>query len=421
MKNVISGITKMVGNQIVGPLKWASCVTGADGCIYGIPCHHHRVIKFNPIDQSTIEIGPDLGPGMWKWQEGVLCNNGCIYSIRFGSPNAGHILKIDSIKGEVSLFNIRLPEPGVMLWGPGALGLDGCIYYMPAYARRILKFNPEDHAVTSVGDQIPGNGWKCVGTVLGNDGNLYGIPNESKQIVRFNVRTQEVTYVGGTVEHYFRCLGNGALGRDGCIYAADNDGKVLKIDAANDSYIFVTNGLIKTRYLSKEWGDAVLGEDGCIYWPPCKAKHTLQFDPMTRQLSLVGDELDNGIFKWTKGVSSSDGVVYCLPINANRILAIDPFEEFVAALRSDMKAHPGTLGHLFVHNIEIKRTRYDIATSKFGTTRVMEVIEKLIASNDECKTSSSGKVPSFLIAASFEKSAVSLIYYLLRKDPSWIG
>ncbi len=39
-------------------------VRGADECIYGIPCDARRVVKFNPVvDNSLIEIGPDLGEG----------------------------------------------------------------------------------------------------------------------------------------------------------------------------------------------------------------------------------------------------------------------------------------------------------------------------------------------------------------------
>ena len=36
------------------------------------------VVKFNPVDNSLTEIGPDLGIGGGNWMCGVLANNGCI-------------------------------------------------------------------------------------------------------------------------------------------------------------------------------------------------------------------------------------------------------------------------------------------------------------------------------------------------------
>jgi hypothetical protein len=412
----LPSVAKLVGDEIKGHLKWSSCVTGADDNIYGIPCHARRVIKFNPVDKSTIEIGPDLGPGMWKWQGGVLAGNGCIYCIRCGSPNAGSILKIDTIHGTVTLLHVRLPETGPMLWASGALALDGCIYYMPAYAFHILKFNPEDNTVASVGDHIAGEGWKCIGTVADNDGYLYGIPNEAKHILRFNPSNQEISRVGGTAELYFRCRGNGVSARDGFIYAANNDGKVLKIDVANDSYLFVGN-TVKSSNISKEWGDAISGDDGCIYWPPCKAKFTLKFDPESQITSLVGDEFGSGIFKWTTGASSSDRVIYCLPINATHVLAIDPFKELVITLQVNMQKFPEKLGLLFVQN-KYGKTTYENAVTKFGKEKVFQAIAKCIPSSIACAGT---RLPSFFVAASCENSAVSLIYYLIRKDPSSVN
>jgi hypothetical protein len=54
-------------------------VDGKNGFFYGIPCNARRVVKFNPIDKSLTEIGPDLGDGGLKWMCGVLANTGSIY------------------------------------------------------------------------------------------------------------------------------------------------------------------------------------------------------------------------------------------------------------------------------------------------------------------------------------------------------
>ena len=61
-----------IGDEIGGDTvtKWSTFVDGEDGFFYGIPCDAHRVVKFNPIDKSLTEIGPDLGEGGigMKWR-----------------------------------------------------------------------------------------------------------------------------------------------------------------------------------------------------------------------------------------------------------------------------------------------------------------------------------------------------------------
>ena len=49
--------------EIEGDSKWSSFVDGNNGFLYGIPSNARRVVKFNPLDKSMTEIGPDLGDG----------------------------------------------------------------------------------------------------------------------------------------------------------------------------------------------------------------------------------------------------------------------------------------------------------------------------------------------------------------------
>jgi hypothetical protein len=42
-------------------MKWSAFVDGGDGFLYGIPSNARRVVKFDPLDKSMTEIGPDLG------------------------------------------------------------------------------------------------------------------------------------------------------------------------------------------------------------------------------------------------------------------------------------------------------------------------------------------------------------------------
>ena len=237
--------------------------------------------------------------------------------------NDNGILKIDTINGgTVTLLDTELPESGTggWRWVSGALALDGCIYFMPGRARRILKFNPEDERAVSVGEDLVG-GWGCkyAGTIIGNDGYLYGIPYCSNRIVRFNPIDQSISLVGEEADVRFEC-DDGALGRDGYIYASSYDGRIgrlLKIDVANNIYSFVEHGIWAH---SVGWGAPLLGNDGCIYWPPAAANRTLKFDPETHVASLVGDHFEDTSLKRMGEVVGPGGAIFYMPSTAIEIL-----------------------------------------------------------------------------------------------------
>jgi hypothetical protein len=121
---------------------------------------------------------------------------------------------------------------------------------MPYNARNILKLDPEDDSLSSVGDHLGGNvEGKYIGTVVGgNDDCLYGVPNDSHRIVRFNPLNQEISFVGENVEEEFRCIGDGVLGRDGHIYASSfvTSARILKIDIVNNTWSFVGNNMFQS-------------------------------------------------------------------------------------------------------------------------------------------------------------------------------
>ena len=54
-------LTTLIGDEIQGNYQWWDFVDGEDGFFYGIPYNARRVVKFNPLDKSFTEIGPDLG------------------------------------------------------------------------------------------------------------------------------------------------------------------------------------------------------------------------------------------------------------------------------------------------------------------------------------------------------------------------
>ena len=55
--------TLVGGHEMEECAKWSTFVDGGDGFLYGMPSSERRVVKFNPLDKSLTEIGPDLGEG----------------------------------------------------------------------------------------------------------------------------------------------------------------------------------------------------------------------------------------------------------------------------------------------------------------------------------------------------------------------
>jgi hypothetical protein len=411
-------LTALIGDEIEGDQKWSTFVDGKNGFFYGIPCHARRVMKFDPLDKSMTEIGPDLGEGEMKWLCGVLANTGSIYCAPYA---AEHILKIDTIQGTVeTLDNVRLPETGDDLWMSGALAPDNSIYYMPSDAHRIMRLNPDNDSLSSVGDDLGEGEWKYSGTVVGNDDFVYGIPKGAKRIIKFDPTNPDTTStVGEEAEEWFYC-GNGVLAGDGYIYAANWYGQVLKVDTTSNNYTLIGDRIYSGRFIRAGWGDSIVGADKCIYWPPFNANRVLKFDPKTHQSpSLVGGDLGEIRNKWNCGALAPDGNIYCTPrFGAKQILAIDPFKEFSATLQTNMKLYPDELGRLFLKDEEqCDETFFESSLRKFGGDKVFEIIEECLPFDAEWDGAyNNGNLPPFMVAASCENCAASVIYYLLRRN-----
>jgi hypothetical protein len=396
--------------------RWSAFVDGKNGFFYGIPAHARRVVKFNPLDKSLTEIGPDFGDNEGKWYCGVRDNTGNIYCTPY---LAFHILKIKTNDDTVeTLDDVELPEPGRGLWQSGALATDDRIYFMPYDAHRIMRLNPDNDTLSSVGDDLGGEGGKYSGTVVGNDDCLYGIPEDATRIVKYNPADPDTTStVGKEVEGGFCCSGNGVLGGDGYIYAANDAGQVLKVDTVNNNYTWIGDRISSGR--AQAWVDAIIGVDKCMYWPPQNANRVLKFDPETQQLpSLVGDDLGEGHWKWRSGaLAATEGVIYCIPHGSTQILAIDPFKELSMTLHNNFRQHPQELGRLFVKDDEeYDETFYKSAIRKFGIEKVFELIEECAPLDVEWTDTRSNALPLFMVAASCENCAASVIYYFLRRN-----
>ena len=410
-----------IGDEIVGRYNFGDFVDGEDGFFYGIPCDARRVVKFNPVDNSLTEIGPDLGDGEMKWECGVRANTGSIYCAPYC---ADHMLKINTNDGTVeTLDDVRLPETGEFLWASGALAADNNIYYMPTDARRIMKLNPDNDSLYSVGDDLGGGFTKYSGTVVGNDDYVYGIPYKSKCIIKFDPTNPDTTStVGVEAERWFNCR-NGVLGCGGDIYSVNRVGQVLHVDTTSNDYTWIGDPIHDSRN-GLGWGDPIIGVDKCIYWPPSHANRVLKFDPETQQLpSLVGDDLGEEGSKWQGGALAPDGNIYCIPCNATQVLAIDPFKEFSSTLQTNIPLYPDKLGRLFLKDEEEEcdETFFESSLRKFGGDKVFELIEECLPLHAEWACAYyNGSLPPFMVAASCENCAASVIYYLLRRNVNGI-
>jgi len=234
-------------------------------------------------------------------------------------------------------------------WISGALALNGCIYY------HILKLDPENESVRCVGDDFGRGRNKCMGTVLCCDGCLYGIPDNSTRIIFFDPANHTSSILGDEARSDFRCNDGSVFGRNGCIYSLSYEHgtrKELKIDVVNNTYTLIGNeGYLPHNY----WGEAVLGNGACMYWPPFEAKCTMKFDVETQTTSHLGHNFGVFDLKLFSGAVASTGAIYCIPNHADKVLRIDTFQEFATKLEADMKEHSEVLGFLFeINNMGMK-------------------------------------------------------------------
>ena len=181
--------------------------------------------------------------------------------LRCAPDCADRILKIDTIQDTVeTLDDIELPETSIFLWASGALAPDNHIYYMPKFARRIMRLNPDNDSLSSVGDDLGRGGDKYCGMVVGNDDCVYGIPYWETRIVKFDPTNPDTTStVGEEAEELFECE-NGVLAGDGYIYVANKFGQVLQIDTTSNNYTWI-GGRIYDSKTGVGWGDPIVGVD----------------------------------------------------------------------------------------------------------------------------------------------------------------
>ena len=134
---------------------------------------------------------------------------------------------------------------------------------------------------------------------------------------------------------------------------------------------------------------------------------------------LWGGDFGNTALKWNSVYLAADGVIYCLPLHAKQVLSIDPMKEFSMNVKTNMNGHLESLKFLFQISDSDKastQTFFDCAVTKFGIDKVFEVLEEYMPRAD--RVCSQSNLYPFMIAASYENSALTVIYYLLRRHPS---
>jgi len=100
-----------------------------------------------------------------------------------------------------------------------------------------------NNAMTIVGDDLGYGYVKYKGTVVGVDGCVYGLPQYSRRIVKYDPINDATSFVGEEADRDFNCTSGGILERDGYIYAITRDGRVLKIDTTNNDHCFGWNSI----------------------------------------------------------------------------------------------------------------------------------------------------------------------------------
>ena len=295
--------------------KWCDFVDGGNGCLYGIPFIAPRVVEYNVEDKSIKEIGPDLGYRWEKYWNGIKADNGSIYCMPYTAEYLLKIIPGEGQNAEVKILReMQLPDGD---WVAGALANDGCIYYLPFGYDRILKLDPNNgDSISFVGEEIDN---EFAAAVLGNDGYIYGISDS--EIIKFSPIDHRVSYIGRSLEHSFS-LTKAVLAEDGNIYAANRYGQILRIDPRKNDREIIGSQIYNGAF-SSGWGNALLGADKCIYFPPYDHDRVLRYNPTTQSISLIGESYGEKEWKWKGTVLASDGFIYCIPFTANEILQID--------------------------------------------------------------------------------------------------
>jgi len=220
---------------------------------------------------------------------------------------------------------------GTFKWmGDGALASNGCIYFAPGDATRVLKHDTSTNISTLVGDDYGSDEGKWSGGVFTNN-SVYFAPACSKKVLKVNINTDSTELVGLEYDGERKWSG-GVLGEDGFVYFVPCCAEqILRLDPTNDTF-----ELVGDKYKGEvKWMGGVVASNKNIYSIPYSSSQVMKFDPTTKVTQLIGDEID-GRCKYHGGTIGSDGCIYAAPMSANKILRINPNTDEVTQVGSNL-------------------------------------------------------------------------------------
>jgi len=336
----VSTFTAGAGTSLYGRKKWLGGSVGADGTLYAVPSHAGNVVALQPASErvsllplpstgkALTDVKAHNGPwaGKFKWLRAVRANDGCIYGL---PAFARRVLRIDTSKGTgegaVTVLDTELPQ-GQWKWHGGSLGLDGNIYAIPANAERVLRVKPATGEVRTIGDKPLLGKNKYYGGIPGPkmpDGSMaiYGMPYNARNVLKIVPETGEVIELGNLPEGKAKWHGGVRSGNFIISFPAFAE-TVLKVNCITDEVTQI-GGPLPGRY---KWLGGCVGPDGCVYGVPADSTVVLKVDPVTDKVTTFG-HLPSDENKWQGGVLAPDGCIYCIPANAPWVLRIEPLAE----------------------------------------------------------------------------------------------
>ncbi len=302
------------------------------GKIYAIPSHSRRVLMVDPEGDEARLIGPDLGPGKFKWLRAVATED-----LVVGIPCwSDKVLIINCTTQEVDTFPAPPDDGGNWRWHGGQVGPDGIVRAVPTNAGGVLAVDPIARTAEIVGPEFEGR-TKYYGGILGNEGDsMYCVPYKANRVLKIPMNgCDEPVLIGPELpEDAYNFHGGIYSPIDESIYSFPAHGAgVLRIHAPTDKVEIVGN-LPDTRY--KWLGGAASPCGKYIYGMPSDTDTILKIvpDPVSPSVHTIPSEhLDLSKNKYQGGVPSpSSPAVYAIPSNADRILKVDTRSDFVEAL-----------------------------------------------------------------------------------------
>ena len=192
-------VISFVGPAMTSRQKWYGGLLGKDGCFYAIPQNHSSVLKVDPETREATLLGefPESTFGKHKWHGGTVVGRFIV-----GIPShASCVLIVDTAKGTaVTVGHLEGDDFGYLEGNAykylGAVTRGDACYFMPGFARRVLKVVPSTGEVGLVGPDLSDKQNKWQNGYLGPDGAIYGIPVNARSILRIDAYDNVTTVQG---------------------------------------------------------------------------------------------------------------------------------------------------------------------------------------------------------------------------------